>query len=193
MGLTDDVPYGIERLVDLRCPPIQPSQAGLPVGDDGRERLVHLMCDRRAHLSQRRHPGDVRELGLRAVQRLLRLSGCGDIHQCADNFLLAQLVFQPMRPNVKVLDVSARHQQTVFVVVILFALRRAIDFAPHELAVVGMNALKDDVDRRFDRAIDPQYPIGFVRPEDVAARDLPAETAGGAQPLRLGQISLAPP
>ena len=38
MGLADDVPYGVERLVYLRCPPIQPSQAGLPVGDDGRER-----------------------------------------------------------------------------------------------------------------------------------------------------------
>ena len=59
-----------------------------------------------------------------------------------------------MSPNVEVFDASIRRQQTVLIVAILFALRRAIDFMSHELAVVRVNALKDYVDRRFDRAVD---------------------------------------
>lgn len=97
-----------------------------------------------------------------------------------------------MSPDVKVFDVTIRRQQTVFIVPILSALRLAIDFTSHELALVRVDALKDDVGRWFDRAVDHQYPIGFLRPEDLAARYLPAEAARAAQPLGLGQISFAP-
>ena len=193
MGLADNLPDGVERLGYFRNLAVQPPQAGLAVGDDGRERLVHFMRDRRAHFPESRHPSDVSELGLCDVQCLLRLPGRSDIHQRPDNFLLTQFVFQAMSPNLKVLDASIRRQQTVFIVVILFALRRAIDFTSHELAVVRVNALKDYVDRRFDRAVDFQNPIGFVRPEHLAARHLPAEAARDAQPLSLGQIGFAPP
>src|ERR1700704_5066301 len=98
-----------------------------------------------------------------------------------------------MSPNVKVLDATIWRQQAVLIVPFPFALRLAIDFTPNELAIVRVNALKDDVDRRFDGRLDPQYPIGFVRPEDLAAPYLPAEAARDAQPLGLGQMGFAPP
>src|SRR3954468_11774896 len=98
-----------------------------------------------------------------------------------------------MSPNVKVLDAATWCRQTVFIVPIPFALRLTIDFTPNELAIVRVNALKDYVDRRFDGTLDPQYPTGFVRPEDLAARYLPAEAARDAQPLGLGQMGFAPP
>lgn len=67
MGLADDLPYRVDRLFYFRDPAAQPPQTGFPVGDNGRERLVHFMGNRRAHFSESRHPGDVGELGLRDV------------------------------------------------------------------------------------------------------------------------------
>ena len=88
MGLTDNVSCGVERLVYFRHPADEPAQAGFPVGDDGRKRLIHFMRDRRAHFSKGRHPSDVSELGLRDVQCLFRLPGRGDVHQLTENFLV---------------------------------------------------------------------------------------------------------
>src|ERR1700694_3115452 len=80
-----------------------------------------------------------------------------------------------MRPNVKVFHESIRHKQTMFDVEVVVSFRHAMDFMPHEFAVVRMSALKHQVDRRLDRPVDSKYPIGFFRPDEVAAGDPPAK------------------
>src|ERR1700756_4307416 len=75
----------------------------------------------------------------------------------------------------------------------MFPFHYAIDFTPYKFAVIRMNALKHQVDRRLDRPVDSKYPIGFFRPNDVAADDPPAEAPRPTESLSSGQISLASP
>ena len=56
-----------------------------------------------------------------------------------------------------------------------------------------MNALKHQVDRRLDRAVESKYPIGFFRPDELAAGDPPAKAPRETESLSLGQINLASP
>ena len=46
----------------------------------------------------------------------------------------------------KLFDETIRHQQTVFIVAILFAAHHAIKFELYKFTVVLMNALEDQVD-----------------------------------------------
>src|SRR5713226_9227475 len=55
-----------------------------------------------------------------------------------------------------------------------------------------MNALENDLNGRFDGLVILEDAKGFLRPEDFAARNTPAEAAGAAQRLRFSQIGLAP-
>ena len=60
-------------------------------------------------------------------------------------------------------------------------------------SVVGMCSLQDALERRWSCAIEVEDAVRFLRPVDLSARQVPAEVAGVAQPLRLGQADLAPP
>src|SRR5258708_8140968 len=55
-----------------------------------------------------------------------------------------------------------------------------------------MSGPENDLDGRFDGPVVLEDAKGFLRPEDCAARNNPAEAAGTAQCLRFGQIGLAP-
>jgi hypothetical protein len=68
------------------------AQAGMAGGHDRGERLVHLVRDGGAYLSQRRHPAGVSQRGLCGVQCGLRLPALCNVHQDADDFLLARCV-----------------------------------------------------------------------------------------------------
>ncbi len=79
IGIANDARDGLKRLVDDRRIPFQPAQAGFAMRDNRRQRLVHFMRDRCAHLAQRRYAGDVSELRLGGMQRRLRMLGRRDV------------------------------------------------------------------------------------------------------------------
>ena len=54
IALLDDLFHGAARFVQVGSPAVEPAQAGLGVGDDGSERLVHFVSDRSGQLTQRR-------------------------------------------------------------------------------------------------------------------------------------------
>src|SRR5258706_9594621 len=61
----------------------------------------------------------------------------------------------------------------------------------HECEVFGMDSPQHLVQGRLGPSIEPQDLIGLVRPEYLAAGHVPAEAAGKAESLCLGQESLA--
>src|SRR6266404_389999 len=68
---------------------------------------------------------------------------------------------------------------------------RVVESLLHAISVVGMNSLKYQLQRGFNRSIKLKGLVGFLRPEDFSTRNVPAEAASAAQALRLGQVSLA--
>jgi hypothetical protein len=67
---------GIERVanpINVGVRFDQPVQRGVGVGDDGRQRLVDLVRDRRDELAERRDAGDTGELELSVADALLAL------------------------------------------------------------------------------------------------------------------------
>src|ERR1700716_1758826 len=96
-----------------------------------------------------------------------------------------------MSTDVKLLDASIRHQPAVLVVEIRCALHGAIKLRSHEFAIAGRNVPEHEVERGFDRPVDPEDPISLLRPDDIAAGDIPAETAGMAELLGVIEIGLA--
>ena len=57
----------------------EPVQGGVGIGDDGRERLVHLVGDGRGHLAQHGNAGDVGELGVGLRGPLLGVLALGHV------------------------------------------------------------------------------------------------------------------
>src|SRR5258708_25572842 len=55
-----------------------------------------------------------------------------------------------------------------------------------------MSGPENDLNGRFEGPVVLEDAKGFLRPEDFAARNKPAEAAGAAQRLRFSQIGLAP-
>src|SRR5262249_15202909 len=191
MRVRYDFPDTGGRLFDIRSLTAQPPQAAFCISHNGGERLVHLMRDRRAHLTERAHARDVGEGSLSDLQCFLRLPRCRDIHQRTDELLLARFANLTMRSNVNMFDVSIGHQQTVLIVVVRRASYRAIELLLHELAIIGMNALQEQADGRLDRFIESHDPISFCRPEDLFSADSPAEAPRVTEPLGVGQVRLA--
>src|SRR5580698_9189330 len=61
---------------------------------------------------------------------------------------------------------------------------------PDVRAVFRMGALNGQFVRGLDRRLAIEDAEGFIGPIDLSARNVPAETAGAAEPLRLRQVSL---
>src|SRR5271156_6727342 len=90
-----------------------------------------------------------------------------------------------------VFDCAVRHQQTMFHIEIRLFMDRVFVSPPNEISVVGMNSLKCHFYRWLSRSIVLKDAVGPVRPVDLSARNIPAETAGLADPLALSQESFA--
>ena len=71
--------------------------------------------------------------------------------------------------------------------------RSAIDEFLERRSVFGVGSLFYQVNAGPDPRFVAEYPKGLARPVDVPAGNIPAETAGVAQPLRFGQISFTSP
>jgi hypothetical protein len=135
------------------------------------------MRNRSTHLSKGCYTSDAGELRLCGMQRLLRFPRCRDVHQCTNKFLFARFVFRAMGPDSQVFHRSIRHQKTVLVVVVWFATCRTINLVQYQFPVIRVNTLEDEVERRRDRFVHAKYPICLLRPDNVAARYVPAKAA----------------
>src|SRR5579862_7155957 len=96
-----------------------------------------------------------------------------------------------MSHDVDMFDRTIRHQQAIFMLKILFILRRALNGLFHRGRVLRMNPLEDQVDGGCRGSVVLEDSKGFLRPNDLPGGRLPAETASVAETLRLGQVSLA--
>ena len=67
----DDVVEGLADERRVRRDGVERPLPRARVGDDGRQRLIHLVSDARRHFPQRPHPARLGQLGLRLVQLLL--------------------------------------------------------------------------------------------------------------------------
>src|SRR5260370_33824472 len=89
------------------------------------------------------------------------------------------------------LDCVVRHQQTMCRIEIRLFIGRVVESLPNEISIVGMNSLKCQFERWLRRSIVLKDVVGPVRPVDLSARNIPAETARLADPLALSQESFA--
>src|SRR5258706_11872574 len=71
--------------------------------------------------------------------------------------------------------------------------QRAFDRPCHERHVVRMNPLQNKLHGGFHCPVVLEDAKVFLRPEELAGGNLPAEAADMTQPLRFGQICLARP
>src|SRR4051794_39390544 len=74
----------------------------------------------------------------------------------------------------------------------LGALRGSIDLLLHQVAVLWMNPRKDEFQRWFRPCVTLKDSEGLVGPEELSARNLPAEAACVAKSLSFSQVSFAP-
>src|SRR5260370_40368087 len=70
-------------------------------------------------------------------------------------------------------------------------LGRSVESPLHEISIVGMNSLKYQLQRGLNGSIIFKDVVGFLRPVDLSADNVPAETTRMAYALRLSQESFA--
>src|SRR5665647_3499884 len=95
--------------------------------------------------------------------------------------------------NMQISDLPVRHQQPQFIVMVLGALPRTLEFTDHDGTILRMGALDHQAHSGLDASIETQDLIGLVRPEVSAGSHLPGKTARCAEFLRFERIRLAPP
>src|SRR5260370_10714684 len=98
-----------------------------------------------------------------------------------------------MRHGMDIFDRPIRHQQSMLRGKILPILRRALDGLFHEGHVLRMNPPERKFHGRLRRSVVLEDSKCFLRPEDLAGRNLPAEAPRTAEPLSFGQVRLAAP
>ena len=76
---------------------------------------------------------------------------------------------------------------------ILSILRRALNCLFHEGHVFRMNPLENKFDGRRHRSVVLKDAIGFLRPQDLAGGNAPAEAPGVAERLSAQQVRFSAP
>src|SRR3984893_16081308 len=69
--------------------------------------------------------------------------------------------------------------------------RRAVESLLHEIPVVGMKSLQYRLQCRLSRPIVIKDLVGFLRPVNFSAQNIPAEASGRADALPFSQKSFA--
>src|SRR5882757_6443752 len=100
-------------------------------------------------------------------------------------------MLQGMSYEVDMLDPAIRHQQTMLKIKIRPFPRCAVESLLHEIPVVGMKSLQYRRQCRFSRPIVFKDLVGFLRPINFSAQNIPAEASGRADALPLSQESFA--
>src|SRR5882762_4323305 len=81
----------------------------------------------------------------------------------------------------------------MFEIKILVRVSGALERLLKKIFVLRMRLLDDSCDVRWTRRVKSKDPKGLRRPVDLSGYSIPAETAGVAQSLRFGHVSLASP
>src|SRR5260221_6812459 len=76
---------------------------------------------------------------------------------------------------------------------ILSILRRALNSLFHKVRVSGMTRWENKFDGGRHRSVVLKDAIGFLRPQDLAGGNAPAEATGVAEPLSARQVRFPPP
>jgi len=133
------------------------------------------------------------EVRLASQQCLLGPLAFRDVGDRADEFHGGTIVFlQRMAHHPYIFD-GAIGQQETMLEIDRIAARSRFEGLRHARTVFRVCAREDDAPRRRCRGIDTQNAKGFLRPEDLAVRNAPAEAARVAQALPFRQIGLAAP
>src|ERR1700674_4330024 len=96
-----------------------------------------------------------------------------------------------MTYDVDMSDAAIRHQQAMLKIKIGPFPGRAIERLLHEIPVLGMKSLQCPFQCRLGRSIVVKDLVGFLRPVDFSARNIPAEASGRADALPFSQESFA--
>src|SRR6266849_10755334 len=88
-------------------------------------------------------------------------------------------------------DAAIWHQQAMLKIKIGALPGRAVEGLLHEIPVLGMKSLQYPFQCRLDRSIVCKDLVGFLRPVDFSARNIPAEASGRADALPFSQESFA--
>src|ERR1700691_1126701 len=96
-----------------------------------------------------------------------------------------------MSYEVDMLDPAIRHQQTMLEIKIRPFPGCALQSLPHEIPVVGMKSLQHRRQSRLSRPIVFKDFVGFFRPVNFSAQNIPAETSGRADALPFSQERFA--
>src|SRR6266478_9259261 len=96
-----------------------------------------------------------------------------------------------MSYDVDMLDPAIRHQQAILKIKIGPFRGRAVESPLHEIPVVGMSSLQHRLQCRLSRSIVFKDLVGFLRPVNFSAQNIPAEASGRADALPFSQESFA--
>lgn len=113
----------------------------------------------------------------------------GDVHDRADKLELAPAVRHFAGDHAYGPDRTVVQHQPVFVGKVAPLVHRPVDGLAYGIDVIGMCALQDDGERRARCLCQIEDPERFIRPEKLSGHDVPAEAAGLAELLCLGEIS----
>src|SRR4029077_15047270 len=102
-------------------------------------------------------------------------------------------LLQSMGNDVEISDRTIGQQQPMLTVEIRTLLFGLSDDVPDEGSVVRMSALQHEFDRRLTGAAAVEDAERLLRPVDLPAGHMPAETAGPTQWLSRGQVDRATP
>src|SRR5215475_945717 len=109
----------------------------------------------------------------------LGLAALSDV--CHGSYEFQVIRFEPERgaaDNAHVLYRTIRHQQPVLKVETVTVFGGGFDNLFDQTPIFRMDSLQYQFQRRFNRGIDFEYAIRFVRPVSLPAQDMPAETSG---------------
>src|SRR5262249_21651514 len=124
---------------------------------------------------------------LAVPQRRLGFLARRDVHQRTYGLPIARFIGRGMGYPVKVLGRSVWHQQAMLKVKLVSLADGTVDLLTNESNVVGVHTIEHHLQRRLGRRIVFEDAKAFLGPEDLSARDVPAEAARVTQLLRLGQ------
>src|SRR5258708_38810600 len=101
-----------------------------------------------------------------------------DIRHRSDKFDVIRCIGHGMRGRMDIFGRIVGHQQSIFVIEIPSVAGRPVDGLLRARSIVGMNALNDHVERDERRLVVAKYSESFLRPDNFAGSDAPAEAAG---------------
>ena len=84
IAIADNAAHGLPRFIEVWSRPGKPAQRGTGICDDGGKGLVNFVGNGGRHLSQSRHPRDVKQLCLRLAQGIFSELALGQVEHERD-------------------------------------------------------------------------------------------------------------